>query len=53
MPQDNDRNGNVRTLSKARALKQPDDALATLNMDLVAVQEMRWLGNGVHNSRGK
>ena len=44
---------NVRTLSEAGALKQLDDALATLSMDLVALQEIRWLGNGVHNRRGK
>ena len=34
-------------------MKQLDDALATLSMDLVALQEIRWLGNGVHNRRGK
>ena len=44
---------NVRTLSEAGALKKLDDALATLSMDLVALQEIRWLGNGVHNRRGK
>ena len=44
---------NIRTLSEARALKKLDDALATLSMGLVALQEIRWLGNGVHNRRGK
>ena len=44
---------NVRTLSEAGALKQLDDALATLSMDLVALQVIRCLGNGVHNRRGK
>uniref|UniRef100_A0A182N9Y6 Endonuclease/exonuclease/phosphatase domain-containing protein n=1 Tax=Anopheles dirus TaxID=7168 RepID=A0A182N9Y6_9DIPT len=43
---------NVRTLYRAGALNQLDDALATLNMDLVALQEIRWLGNGVQNRRG-
>ena len=40
----------VCTLSEAGALKQLD---ATLSMDLVALQEIRWLGSGVHNRRGK
>ncbi|XP_058120479.1 craniofacial development protein 2-like [Anopheles ziemanni] len=34
------------------ALKQLDDELAKLNMDLVALQEIRWLGSGVQNRRG-
>ncbi|XP_058126780.1 craniofacial development protein 2-like [Anopheles ziemanni] len=34
------------------ALKQLDEELAKLNMDLVALQEIRWLGSGVQNRRG-
>ncbi|XP_035780619.1 craniofacial development protein 2-like [Anopheles albimanus] len=43
---------NVRTLQRAGALNQLDDELAKLNMDLVALQEIRWLGSGVRNRRG-
>ncbi|XP_035787837.1 uncharacterized protein LOC118464508 [Anopheles albimanus] len=43
---------NVRTLQRAGALNQLDDELAKLNMDLVALQEIRWLGSGVRNIRG-
>ncbi|XP_052868770.1 uncharacterized protein LOC128274573 [Anopheles cruzii] len=43
---------NVRTLRRAGSQRPIDEALAALQLDIVALQEMRWLGSGSQNRRG-
>ncbi|XP_053663736.1 DE-cadherin-like [Anopheles marshallii] len=48
----NNNKTSIGVLEKAGDLKQLEDALATLDVDVVALQEIRWPGNGVQNRRG-